>query len=427
MINKAKKIIRELRPHTTNIFWSNVNQVVVTVSALVVSIILTRLGDEEGVLYGQYLFVLGVFGLLSIVSIPGVQVVVFRATAQGYDGVYRKATIFSVLWSMAGIGLLVITGVFFYLFKTKILGLSLIVSAFFFPFMTSLRNWILFLKGRSEFGRLAFYNLVKLLASIIAVWLSIVFTGNLIVVLGAYFLVNSGFNILYHQKSLDTLTNNELDEGWKRQSYALTVLSLSTIIFGKVDIVLLGLLFEKTGQMGQVAVYGLIMKFVDVFFSTIKSTMEGVVPSLYKSKTITIRYFYKFFLLSFLVPFVLWWVVKYPILFIYPKRYSEVIFYSQVYLIVIPFYFLNLTATHFLIKYKLDKELNIGRIISIIAVMVFYSVLIPLFGIWGGVISSMLYFIVQLVVNLLLLKIRKPKNKRRLEGAAMISKESDFE
>jgi len=409
MIKKAKKFIREVRPHTTNIFWSNLNQVVITGTALVVSIIFTRLGDEEGVLYGQYLFVLGVSGLLSIVSIPGVQAVVFRTTAQGYDGVYRKATTFSVFWSMAGVGLLVITGIFFYLFKTKILGVSLIVCAPFFPFTTSLRNWMLFLKGRSEFGRLAFYNLAKLLTSIIAVGLSIVFTGNLIVVLVVYFLVNSGFNILYHQKSLSSLKNNELDEGWKRQSYALTVLSLSTIIFGKGDIVLLGLLFEKTGQMGQVAVYGLVMKFVDVFFSTIKSTMEAVVPSLYKSKTITIRYFYKFFVLSFLVPFVLWWVVKYPILFIYPKRYSEVIFYSQVYLTVIPFYFLNLTATHFLVKYKLDKEINIGRIVSIIAVIIFYSVLIPLYGVWGGVISSMLYFIVQLVVNLFLLTIRKPK------------------
>jgi len=231
----------------------------------------------------------------------------------------------------------------------------------------------------------------------------------LIVVLGAYFLVNSGFNILYHQKSLSSLKNNELDKGWKRQSYALTVLNLSTIIFGKVDIVLLGLLFEQTGQMGQVAVYGLVMKFVDVFFSTIKSTIEAVVPSLYKSKTITIRYFYKFFLLSFLLPFALWWIVKYPILFIYPQRYSEVIFYSQVYLTVIPIYFLNLTATYFMIKYKLDNEINLSRIVSIIAVIIFYSVLIPLYGVWGGVISSMLYFIVQLVVNLFLLRIRKPK------------------
>ncbi len=151
------------------------------------------------------------------------------------------------------------------------------------------------------------------------------------------------------------------------------------------------------------------MKFADIFFRLIKSTMEAVVPSIYKSKKITIGYFCKFFLLSFLVPVILYPIIKYPILFLYGQECSEVILYSQFYLTIIPFYFLNLMATHFLIKYKLDKEINVSRIISIIAVIIFYSVLIPLYGVWGGVISSMLYFIVQLVVNLFLLTIRKPK------------------
>ena len=407
MIKKAKKFILELRPHTTNIFWSNLNQMVTTASALAVSVIFIKLGGKE--FYGHYLFVLGIFGLFSIVSIPGVQICVFRTAAQGYEGVYRKATAFSFLWSLSGIGLLIITGVLFYYFKTKILGVSLIACALFFPFMTSLQNWMLFLKGRSEFGRLVAYNSIKLLTSMIAVALSVIFTGNLVVVLVAYFAVSSVFNIFYHLKCMSLSRNDELDEGWQKQSYALTTVILSTVIFGRVDIVLLGLLFEKAGQMEQVAIYGLVMKFADIFFRLIKSTMEAVIPSIYKSKKITIGYFCKFFLLSFLIPVILYPIIKYPILFLYGQECSEVILYSQVYLAIIPFYFLNLMATHFLIKYKLDKEINIGRIISIIAVLIFYSVLIPLYGIWGGVISSMLYFIIQLVLNLFMLTIRKPK------------------
>ncbi len=79
MINKTVKLIEELKPHTPNIFWSNVNQVVMTVFALVVSILLTRLGSKE--LYGQYLFILGVFGLFSIISIPGVGICILRTAA----------------------------------------------------------------------------------------------------------------------------------------------------------------------------------------------------------------------------------------------------------------------------------------------------------------------------------------------------------
>jgi hypothetical protein len=44
-----------------------------------------------------------------------------------------------------------------------------------------------------------------------------------------------------------------------------------------------------------------------------------------------------------------------------------------------------------------------------IAVVVSYATLIPLYGIKGGVISSMLYFVIQLATNLFLLRVRKPK------------------
>ena len=401
MINKAVQFIEEIKPHTPNIFWSNLNQGVTTASALALSIIFTRLGSKE--LYGQYLFVLAMFGLFSIISIPGVKAVVLRTTAQDHEGVYRKATTFSFLLSLLGIPLLIAAGVFFYFFKTKILGITLIVFALFFPFVTSLQNWIFFLKGRSEFRKVTFYNSILLLTNLVAVTLSIILTKNIIIILVAYFLVNSGFNILYHFQSVRLLRNDKLDHEWRKQSYALTLLELSSLIFGRVDVVLIGslLTFE------QVAIYGLVMKFADVFFGVIKSTMEAIVPNLYQSRKITIRYFYKFFVLSFLLPIILYPVIKCPVLFLYGPEYSEVILFSKVYLVIIPVYFLNLVATYFLVKYKLNKEINISRVISMIAVVVFYAILIPLFGIWGGVIASMLYFITQLIVSMFLLKFRE--------------------
>ncbi len=404
MIDKAKRFVEEFKPHTSKIFWSNLNQGVTTAFALAVSIVLTRLGSKE--LYGQYLFILGIFGLFSIISVPGVRICVFRTAAQGYDGVYHRATRFSFLWSLLGIPLLVITGIFIYLFKARILGIGLIAVALFFPFEESLQNWMLFLKGRSAFRKLAFYNSIKFFISLLAVTTSIVFTKNIIVILVAYFLVSSGFNIFYHLKALNSLKNDEVDEGWKRQSLSLTIVILSTVIFGRVDVVFIGALLP----FGEVAVYGLVMKYIDVFFRIIQSTVEAIVPNLYQSRKITIGYFYKFFLLLFLVPIILYPLIKYPVLFLYGQEYSDVVGFSQLYVAVIPFYFLNTIATHFMIKYKLNKEINLSRIISMIAVVVLYATLIPLYGILGGVISSMLYFVIQLAMNLFLLQVRKPRN-----------------
>jgi len=105
----------------------------------------------------------------------------------------------------------------------------------------------------------------------------------------------------------------------------------------------------------------------------------------------------------------------------YSQKYSEVIVFSQVYLAIIPFYFLNSITNNFLIKYQLNKEINFSRIISIIAVIVLYSLLIPLYGIWGGVISSMLYFISQLIINLFFLMIRKSKYSQNSENLRAVS------
>ncbi|HIJ53920.1 MAG TPA: hypothetical protein HPP66_12310 [Planctomycetes bacterium] len=404
MINKTIKFIEEVKPHTSKIFWSNINQGITTASALAVSIVLTRLGSKE--LYGQYLFILGIFGLFSIISVPGVRICVFRTAAQVYDGVYRRATRFSFSWSLIGIPLLVITGIFIYLFKARILGIGLIAVALFFPFEEGLQNWMLFLKGRSGFRRLAFYNSIKFFISLVAITASIVFTKNIIVILVSCFLVSSGFNIFYHLKVLNSLKNDEVDPDWKRQSLSLTIVILSTVVFGRVDIVLIGALLP----FGEVAVYGLVMKFTDVFFRIIQSTLEAIIPNLYQSKKITVGYFYKFFLLSFLIPIILYPLIKYPVLFLYGRECLDVVGFSRLYVVIIPFCFLDTIATHFMIKYKLNREINVSRIVSMIAVVVLYATLIPLYGILGGVISSMLYFVIQVAMNLFLLQVRKPKN-----------------
>jgi len=233
------------------------------------------------------------------------------------------------------------------------------------------------------------------------------FTGNIIVMLVAYFLVNSGFNIFYHLKAVNSLKNDEIDEGWKRQSLSLTIVILSTVVFGRVDIVLIGALLP----FGDVAIYGLVMKFTDVFFRIMQSTLEAIIPNLYQSKKITVRYFYKFFLLSFLIPVVLYPIIKYPILLLYGRECLDVVGFSQLYVFIIPFYFLNMVATHFMIKYKLNREINVSRIASMIGVVCLYAILIPLYGILGGVISSMLYFIVQLVINLYFLRNSSPASQ----------------
>ena len=406
MIKKIVRFFKKNKRHGINAYWSNLNQGANTISALILSVVFARFATKE--IYGQYLFILALIGMFSIVSIPGVRTVIFRAIAQGYDGVYKEGTKFSFLWSLLGIPLIIITGIYFYIFKDEIVGICLISSALFFPFITSLQSWIPFLKGKSDFRKLAIRNSIKCSVHLIAIALAIILTKNISLIILIYLLVNSIFNIYYHFKSLKSLKNNELDKGWKKQSYALSIMDFSSLVFGKVDIILIGLLMP----INQVAIYGLVMKFVNLFLMGIKSSIEVILPKLYKSKSVTIQYFYKYLFLSFLIPIILYSIIYYPITFLYGTKYLEVVKYSQIYLFAIPFYVLTSLSNVFLIKYRLDKEININKIMSIIFVILMYLILIPYLGIVGGVLSSILYFIFEAIINLYSLHKYFKKNKK---------------
>ncbi len=397
-MGRVREWSNTLRPHAHNVVWSNANTLVTSAFGLMTSALLVRLAGKE--VYGEYLFVLGTFGLLSCLAIPGVRTVLFRTTAQGSDGVYSRATKFSFVWSLTGVPVLVVIGLVVYFFKARSSGIGLMLSAPFFPLVVSLQTWMPFLKAKSRFRTLFFLNFVRFLAKLVILVFALLVTRNVIVLILVHFVTFAGTNIAYYLGTLAARRNDIVEEGWRRQSYALTIMDLSSLAFGQVDIVLLGFLlpFES------LAVYGIVMRVGGLVFQAIRSSMEAILPSLFRSTRIQLRDFYKPFALSFLLPIVLYPAIRFPLVLIYGSDSRELVLYCQVYLLILPIYFLNSVTASFMIKYQLNKEINISRIIAIVAVILLYSFLIPMYGIWGGVVSSMLFYMILLAMNFILMK-----------------------
>lgn len=413
--------VLKLRPHLGNIVWSNCNTVIIAACAFVTSVVFVRFGRKE--LYGQYISILALVHLFSVLSVPGTRTVIFKAVAQSCDGVYRTATHFSFGWSLLAVPILVTTGIILYHVKTPAIGVGVIISGLFFPFVTSLGNWMFLLKGKEEFSKLALCNLVRFGASLLAVGVSILLTGNLLVILLAYYVVHSAFNVLFYFRCCALIRNVKVDPAWRCQSYALTVMELSSVVFGQIDILLIAALLP----MDQVAIYGLVMRLVGVFLTITKSTVEGIVPGLFRSQTITIKRFYQFFLLSILAATVVAWFIRYPIIWIYGSSYSELIPYTQVYMFAVPIYFLFAIVSHFMIKYQMNREINYSTALGIVVVIILYITLIPIYGIWGGIISSIFFFVTQAIAGLVFLWIRRrPTAKVGFREFATIALQIDY-
>ena len=325
-MRSVSRALHRIRPHAGNVFWSNANTFISSAFGLLTSALLFRVAGKE--VYGEYLFVLGIFGLLLVFSIPGVRTVIFRTIAQGSDGVYSRATRFSFIWSLTGIPLLVITGGIVYLFKARSSGIALILSAFFFPVVTSLENWIPFLKAQARFKKLFFYNLARFLVKLITLAGILSITKNLVAIVITHFVAIGGLNILYYLITLTSRRNNIIETGWKKQSYALTVMDLSSLAFGQVDIVLIGFLLPFEA----LAIYGIVMRVGTLFFQVIRSRIEGVLPSLFRSTRIQVSDFYRLFGLTFLIPIALYPMIRFPLGLVYGYEASELVVYCQVFL-----------------------------------------------------------------------------------------------
>jgi O-antigen/teichoic acid export membrane protein len=380
-------ILKKYQKILANIFWSNVKNITLTLSSVIISIFFVRSGNID--LYGQYLFVIGVIGIVSIVSIPGVKTAIFKAVSQGHDLSYITGTQFSFKWGLLAVPILLVAGCIYFIWFNKILGGAIIVSAILIPFIHSITTWQSYLKGKSQFRKLALWEVLKTSLQSTAVIISMILTNNLIIVIVSYLSVITIFNLIFSKIINNQIVNTSVAKNLIKDSYSLTLLNFSDLIFGRMDIVLIGIFVESS----QIAVYGLVMKFVDIFIKVISSAIVAISPKIWTKKSLRLSSFYRFFIISAIFPIIIFHFLEYPINLLYGSGMGDVVKYSQIYMFIVPIYFVLSTVETFLIRNNLLKEMNRTRLAATVLVCICYIVLIPKIGVLGGVYGSMIYYL----------------------------------
>lgn len=375
-----------------NIFWMNLYQLINILASILISVAFARLTTQD--LYGQYIFVISIVSFLSLVSMPGVRTTIFRSVSQGNENFYKNATKFSFLWSLLGIPLLLLTGLYFYVKGQSIVGLSIISASLFFPFMYSLQNWKNLFKAKEDFKQFVLYETsISITKAVLIISLLVLRPRNLFLILLVYFFSTAVLNTYFFIRSLEKVNIDGKEIKWKTESYEYTLLNLTSYTFSKIDRVLIGLFLP----FNQVAIYNIAAKVADTIFKFIKSSIEAVLPKFFQDDH-SFSDFYPIFALLFLIPVVLYPLVEYPIILLYTSKYSESVFYARLYLFAVPFYFMSYVSSQALIKRSLSTEVNKSRIISIIGFVVASLILIPNIGILGGIIASLAYYPFQTVL-----------------------------
>ena len=376
-----KKIKRyvdlDLLYYSKNGFWIGLQQIVMIITGLALSVVFTRMSTQET--YGYYQYVLAVLAIISIVSIPGLNSSVIQSVARGYHGDYNKSVRFSFLWSLIGIPALLIIGLYYY-HHNPVLGASFMMSSIFFPFFYAPNTWNSFLLGQARFNLSIKYSLIQSIINTLSIISTIlIFPNNLPLIITVYLFSYSIFNIYWYRRSQRLITNNNIDKESVPYGCFLTKINILNIVTNQLDKILIGVFLTPV----DLAVYGVGTALASKFYDFFKSLLSMVtVKSPQKNILKTKNLIFVFIAFTIITTFL---YILFPIVIplLYTTKYSNSISLSQIVILFLPVYVLALLYKSHLVFFLRDKSilikesmlLAILRVVTMIPLLIFFKMI----------------------------------------------------
>ena len=237
-----------------NEFWVYLRLGISLILGLAVSVAFARLAPIE--VFGQYNFILAILGIVSIVSIPGLNTAVLRSVARGYEGSYKQAVKTKFLWSLLGIPALLGVGAYYYYYSTQIIGIGLMMSSIFLPFIHAPDTWNNFLVGKKRFDLTAIYGSIQAAISAAAM-ITVLFLNatHLLLIITAYLVTSSLLNCLCYRRSLKYIENQSKDDECQKYGYFLTGIGIAGTVAAHIDKILIGILLSSP----ELAIYAIAL------------------------------------------------------------------------------------------------------------------------------------------------------------------------
>ncbi len=187
-------------------FWLNANFVTTTFLGFIFSLVIANYASKET--YGLYQYILSTFSFLGAFTLTGMNTVVTKAIAQGYEGALQQSIrpqlFYGIIPSFLGIII-----AFWYLFHgNNLLGISFLIMGTLFPITSTFNTYNAFLVGKKLFKQQFFFSFIFNIIYY-GIMIAIVFVSPkaLWLVLGNLILVGL-FNYIFYKISLKVFLQN---------------------------------------------------------------------------------------------------------------------------------------------------------------------------------------------------------------------------
>jgi len=380
----------DLKYYIKNSAYLLAEYVVTTAFGALLSIALARVLTLR--VYGEYNFLMSILGILAIFTLPAMNSSMVQAISRGYDGVLSTGTKERLKWSTIGTVTILGLGVYYYLSGSVLLGVCLMCSSIIFPFYNSFVSYRTLFTAKRRFNEAAKYGAITHLIAIPITILVTYLTGNLVLIIIAYFASFSLLRGYLYRVASRNMQNKDIDKEAIPFGRHLTVTEIPGIIAEHYDKLIIALFLS----FPEVAVYS-----VALVFSNLLNPLRSVIPSLIFPKLsqmdrdtayAEVKKRWPFVTLGFaIVCGILILLCPYVIPLLYSQKYVSSISYAQLLLISIiltaPLPIFNKAL--FLSQKELGKLYKV-RIFHAVVEITLMTALTWTMGILGAVIAKML-------------------------------------
>lgn len=367
-------------------FWALFQQILGVSSGLLVSYLFGHFTSKT--IFGEYNLVLSFLGMLTFLSLPGIDLALTRSVAMGFDASLIKGYQSKLKHSLLGFPILLFIALF-YLYSGKLnIGLSVLICCFLFPILYSYTLYPAFLTAKKKFKDLALISSGSSLFFLIVVGTAILILPISPVLILAYLIATIIPAILgywYTQKLVPKKSKS--DDTLIKYGSFLTILSVLPWIAGNLNSVLLATVLG----VETLAIYAVASRFLTAVQKNFQAFYKPITVKLaIQTNTEHIRtlkqHTLKLISIGIVLAALLWISTPFLINFFFTEEYSQAIIYGQLLslsLIPLPF---SWVVSDMLIYQKNKLPQVITTIIPSFIKIVLYFIVIPLWKIEGLII-----------------------------------------
>ena len=391
--------------------WLMLGRVISLAAAFLLSLVWANWMDKE--VYGNYQYILSLIGIISIFSLPEIGSALIQAVARGFDGSFISGFKTQLRWGLlASISALGISG-YYGLQGNKNFFLCFLIVAVFLPLFNALLIYSSFLAGKKLFNIQIKYDSISQVIATIIMILTLLLIKKiffnlqlyiiLIIIISVYFLSRTILRSFFFIATKNRLKpNSKQDPRTIIFGKHLSISSVADIISNYLDKILL---FHYLGA-AELAIYSFAILIPQQIKSPLKHIGDLSLPkfSVRSRKEIRETILKKILLLALLITgLVFIYIIIAPLIYqIFFPKYLDSISYSQLYaLSIIPLSFS--LGSVFRAKMMTKEIYQITIIIPLIRAVLFI-ILIPLYGVWGAIISILVTRICSAILSLFLIK-----------------------